>query len=102
MIPAILTTVPIDGVQTEVVLVAGKMGKVFAYRADDGKPSVDALRRQAPERHRAAAAQGHRRIFPGDLGGVETPMALAAKPSLRALARLPGPRERDRPLGRPA
>ena len=37
MIPAIVTTVPIKGVQTEIVLVAGKMGKAYAYRADDGK-----------------------------------------------------------------
>src|SRR6478752_5678567 len=37
MIPAIVTTVPIQGVQTEIVLVAGKMGKAYAYRADDGK-----------------------------------------------------------------
>ena len=36
-IPAILATVPVGGVQTEVALVAGKMGKVFAYRADDGR-----------------------------------------------------------------
>ena len=28
---------PIGGVQTEVVLVAGKMGKAFAYRADNGR-----------------------------------------------------------------
>src|SRR6185295_11996107 len=34
-IPAIITTLPIAGVDTEVVLVAGKMGKAFAYRADD-------------------------------------------------------------------
>jgi glucose dehydrogenase len=38
MIPAIVTTAPIAGVPTEVVAVAGKMGKVFAYRADDGQP----------------------------------------------------------------
>ncbi|HKO27279.1 MAG TPA: PQQ-binding-like beta-propeller repeat protein, partial [Solirubrobacteraceae bacterium] len=37
-IPAITTTVPIGGVPTEIVLVAGKMGKVFAYKAVDGTP----------------------------------------------------------------
>jgi glucose dehydrogenase len=37
MIPAIITTLPIQGVQTEVVLVAGKMGKAFAYRAGNGQ-----------------------------------------------------------------
>ena len=39
MIPAIVTTVPIKGVQTEIVLVAGKMGKAFAYRADTASGS---------------------------------------------------------------
>src|SRR3954462_5194178 len=37
-IPAITTTVPMAGVPTEIVLVAGKMGKVFAYKAADGTP----------------------------------------------------------------
>src|SRR3954453_8313008 len=44
MIPAITTTLPVGGVQTEVVLVAGKMGTPSAYRADNGRhlwtPSV--------------------------------------------------------------
>ena len=34
---AILATVPIAGVPTDVVMVAGKMGKAYAYRAADGK-----------------------------------------------------------------
>jgi alcohol dehydrogenase (cytochrome c) len=60
-IPAILTTVPIGGVPTEAVLVAGKMGKVFV-----GKHQNDT----GPLPRRAAT------LFPGDYGGVETPMAL--------------------------
>jgi hypothetical protein len=39
---AITATVPIKGVQTQVELVAGKMGKVYAYRADNGPTSLDA------------------------------------------------------------
>jgi alcohol dehydrogenase (cytochrome c) len=77
MIPAITTTLPLNGVQTEVVLVAGKMGKAYAYRADNGKHlwtrpvgihlhDTGPLPRQPED------------VFPGDLGGVETPMALAA------------------------
>jgi len=76
MIPAIVTTVPIQGVQTEIVLVAGKMGKAYAYRADDGKQ----LWTRSVGTHLHDTGPLPRkpyRILPGDLGGVETPMALA-------------------------
>jgi len=77
MIPAITTTLPINGVQTEVVLVAGKMGKAYAYRADNGKhlwtrPVGRHLHDTGPLPSKPYD------IYPGDLGGVETPMALAA------------------------
>ena len=74
-IPAILTTVPIAGVQTEIVMVAGKMGKAFAYRAADGKH----LWTRSVGKHQNDTGKLPRKpvdIFPGDLGGVETPMAL--------------------------
>jgi outer membrane protein assembly factor BamB len=77
MIPAITTTLPINGVQTEVVLVAGKMGKAYAYRADNGKH----LWTRPVGRHLHDTGPLPRKpydIYPGDLGGVETPMALAA------------------------
>jgi outer membrane protein assembly factor BamB len=75
-IPAILTTLAIHGVQTEVVLVAGKMGKAYAYRADNGKqlwtlPVGKHQNDTGPLPRKVAT------IFPGDVGGVETPMALA-------------------------
>jgi alcohol dehydrogenase (cytochrome c) len=77
MIPTIITTLPVQGVQTEVALVAGKMGKVYAYRADDGKHlwtrSVGKHQNDTGPLPKKVVA-----IFPGDLGGVETPMALAA------------------------
>ena len=75
-IPAITTTVPIGGAQTDIVLVAGKMGKAFAYRAADGKH----LWTRSVGKHQNDTGPLPRRlvnIFPGDLGGVETPMALA-------------------------
>ena len=77
MIPAIITTVPLNGVQTEVVLVAGKMGKVYAYRADSGQH----LWTRSVGKHENDTGPLPRKvvtIFPGDTGGVETPMALAA------------------------
>jgi len=53
------------------------MGKVFAYRADDGKHlwtrSVGRHENDTGPLPRTLTA-----IFPGDLGGVETPMALSA------------------------
>ena len=76
MIPAIITTLPIGGVDTEVVLVAGKMGKAFAYRADDGQR----LWTTSVGRHLNDTGPLTRKvetIFPGDFGGVETPMAFA-------------------------
>jgi alcohol dehydrogenase (cytochrome c) len=76
VIPAILTTLPIQGVQTEVVLVAGKMGKAYAYRADDGHR----LWTLSVGKHQNDTGPLPRKpvtVFPGDLGGVETPMALA-------------------------
>ena len=76
MIPAIVSTVPIQGVQTEIVLVAGKMGKVYAYRADNGQR----LWTRPVGKHQNDTGPLPRKlidIFPGDLGGVETPMALA-------------------------
>jgi outer membrane protein assembly factor BamB len=76
-IPAITTTLSIGGVPTEVVLVAGKMGKAFAYRAADGKH----LWTRSVGKHQNDTGPLPRKpttIFPGDYGGVETPMALAA------------------------
>src|SRR5262249_57941602 len=60
----------------EVVMVAGKMGKAFAFRADDGKRlwtvSVGLHQNDTGPLPSTATT-----IFPGDLGGVETPMAFA-------------------------
>src|SRR6266536_2652582 len=76
MIPAITTTVSVDGVKTEVVLVAGKMGKVYAYRASDGK-SLWTLSVGKHQNDTGPLPKKPVDIYPGDLGGVETPMALA-------------------------
>jgi len=76
MIPAIITTTSVQGTPTEIVLVAGKMGKAYAYRADNGKRlwtlSVGKHQNDTGPLPRKVVS-----IFPGDLGGVETPMALA-------------------------
>jgi outer membrane protein assembly factor BamB len=76
MIPAITTTATVQGAPTEIVLVAGKMGKAYAYRADNGKR----LWTLSVGKHQNDTGPLPRKVisvFPGDLGGVETPMALA-------------------------
>jgi alcohol dehydrogenase (cytochrome c) len=76
-VDAITAAVPIKGVQTEVELVAGKMGKVYAYRADNGQH----LWTRPVGKHQSDTGLLPRKpidIFPGIFGGVETPMALAA------------------------
>jgi alcohol dehydrogenase (cytochrome c) len=77
MIPAITATIPIQGVQTEVELVAGKMGKAYAYRADNGQH----LWTRSVGKHQNDTGPLPSKpidVFPGIFGGVETPMALAA------------------------
>ena len=76
MIPAIVTNVPIDGVQTEIVAVAGKMGKAFAFRADNGK-RLWTLSVGKHQHDTGPLPKKPVNIFPGEFGGVETPMALA-------------------------
>jgi alcohol dehydrogenase (cytochrome c) len=75
-VDAITATVPIQGVQTEVELVAGKMGKVYAYRADNGQH----LWTRPVGKHQNDTGLLPRKpidVFPGIFGGVETPMAFA-------------------------
>ena len=75
-ISPIVTRLPVGGVTTEVVITAGKMGRVYAYRAADGRAlwSVPVGRHEHDEGPLPAALVD---VFPGTRGGVETPMALA-------------------------
>ena len=64
----------VDGVDT--VMVAGKMGKVYAYRSDTGRR----LWTRAVGRHQNDVGALPRKpvlVYPGVLGGVETPMAFS-------------------------
>jgi outer membrane protein assembly factor BamB len=76
-VDAITATVPIKGVQTEVELVAGKMGKVYAFRAANGQH----LWTRPVGKHQndnGLLPEKPVTVLPGIFGGVETPMALAA------------------------
>ena len=75
-ISPIVTHVPIDGVRTEIVVVAGKMGAVYAYRADDGTP-LWSLSVGRHENDTGLLPDDPIPVLPGLFGGVETPMAVA-------------------------
>jgi len=72
----IIAHTAIGGSTTEIVVVAGKMGKVYAYRADDGA----ALWEGSVGKHEndiGPLPDQPVTVFPGLFGGVLTPMALA-------------------------
>lgn len=72
----IITNVSINGAVIEIVLVAGKMGVVYAHRADNG----ELLWTLPVGRHQndvGPLPTDQVTVFPGLLGGVIAPMALA-------------------------
>ncbi|MBW3633014.1 MAG: PQQ-binding-like beta-propeller repeat protein [Chloroflexi bacterium] len=74
----VLVTLPIDGTDTKVAFGSGKTGTVIAYNADTG----DILWETAVGTHENDDVQeipeGETiRVYPGALGGVETPIAYA-------------------------
>jgi alcohol dehydrogenase (cytochrome c) len=73
----IVVTVAIHGVRTEVVIGAGKSGKVIAFRADDGK-RLWTLNIGKHNKYEYGPLPTKPVVYcPGSLGGVLTPMAEA-------------------------
>jgi alcohol dehydrogenase (cytochrome c) len=72
----IISHASIGGVKTEIVIVAGKMGRVYAYRADDGLPMWE-LPVGTHQNDIGPLPDEAVMVFPGLFGGVETPMALS-------------------------
>jgi glucose dehydrogenase len=73
----ILATLDINGLKTDIVIGAGKMGRVFAFERKTGKiiwttPVGEHLNDELKE-----LAEGTTRVSPGPLGGVETCMAFS-------------------------
>jgi alcohol dehydrogenase (cytochrome c) len=71
----VIGTIPMNGIPTEVVFAAGKMGRVYAFVAADGKqlwqkPVGTHVNDTGP-----FPAGKSTLVLPGTLGGVETPMA---------------------------
>jgi outer membrane protein assembly factor BamB len=77
-ISPIATRLTLSGAGERVVITAGKMGKVYAYRSTDGAPLwVTSVGRH--ENDTGPLTRDYAPVYPGTLGGVETPMALAGK-----------------------
>jgi glucose dehydrogenase len=76
-ISPILTTANISGYEKDLVIGAGKMGRVYAFdRATGGILWVAVVGRHENDQL-AALPPGYTTLYPGDLGGIESPMACA-------------------------
>lgn len=75
--PPIVLTVPVHGVRTEIVIGAGKSGKVIAFNAADGK-RLWTLAIGKHNKYEYGPLPAKPVVYcPGSLGGVLTPMAEA-------------------------
>jgi outer membrane protein assembly factor BamB len=74
----VITNESVGGVQTEVVIGAGKSGKVIAFRADNGKRLWTLNIGKHNSNQYGPLPKKPVTVCPGYLGGVETPMALNA------------------------
>ncbi|MDG6256959.1 MAG: PQQ-binding-like beta-propeller repeat protein [Methanomicrobiaceae archaeon] len=76
-IPPILTNANVSGTEQEIVLGAGKMGRVYAFNRDTGAILWVTVVGRHENDQLAALPPGTTTVYPGALGGVETPMAAA-------------------------
>lgn len=76
-ISPILTTAQINGDTREIVIGAGKLGKVYAFDRADGTILWETPVGDHQNDNLTSLPEGTTRVLPGVLGGVETAMALA-------------------------
>ena len=76
-IPPILTSARINGTQQDIVIGAGKMGKVYAFNRNTGATLWSASVGVHLNDELTELPEGTTQVSPGPLGGVETPMAYA-------------------------
>ncbi len=71
----VIGTIPVHGIPTEVVFAAGKMGRVYAFAAASGRRIWE--RPVGFHKHDTGPLPRTKPVLvlPGELGGVETPMA---------------------------
>jgi len=76
-ISPILTSANVSGEDQNIVISAGKMGRVYAFNRDTGAILWIADVGRHENDQLAALPPGNTTVYPGALGGVETPMAYA-------------------------
>jgi alcohol dehydrogenase (cytochrome c) len=76
-ISPMLASTDISGKQQEIVIGAGKMGKVYAFNRSTGAILWSTLVGVHQNDQLASLPDGTTTVYPGYLGGVETPMAYA-------------------------
>jgi len=73
----ILTTLMIDGNNTDAVIGSGKLGKVYAFNSDNGNILWEASVGKHENDDLKELPEGTTRVYPGPLGGVEINMAFS-------------------------
>jgi len=76
-ISPILATVNIDGTDKDIVISAGKMGKVYGFDRNTGSTLWETKVGSHENSELTELPEGVTKVSPGPLGGVETPMAFA-------------------------
>jgi glucose dehydrogenase len=76
-ISPVLTTANVSGKEMEMVIGAGKMGRVYAFDRSTGGILWVCVVGKHENDQLAALPPGTTTLYPGDLGGVESPMACA-------------------------
>ena len=76
-ISPILATVNIDGSDKDIIISAGKMGKVYGFDKATGKTLWETKVGLHENSELTELPEGVTKVSPGPLGGVETPMAYA-------------------------
>jgi len=74
-ISPVLATVDINGAKTDIVIAAGKMGKVYALDRNTGKTLWETAVGDHLNDTLTELPEGNTKVSPGPLGGVETSMA---------------------------
>jgi len=76
-ISPVLTTANVSGKERDMVIGAGKMGRVYAFDRVTGAILWVCVVGRHENDQLAALPPGYTTLYPGDLGGIESPMACA-------------------------
>jgi outer membrane protein assembly factor BamB/plastocyanin len=94
--PRILATETIAGQERDIVIGSGKLGRIMAFQREDGSLIWDTpVGRHANDELRGIPPGETIEVYPGILGGVETPMAYADGIVYAAVVNMPTPYTAD-------